>query len=230
MTRKAADRSLQLCEEQGSAFWIGWCKVLRGWANSQSGEADQAIDEIRDGIVAWRKQGSELGSHYFYVLLAEACGKANRLADGLAALDDAQAFADQTGEGYWVSEIHRVRGELFFAQCRDNQCRDNQCRDNQCRGDQCRDNASDREGTKRAEECFRTSLMLAQHHHAKSLELRAATSLAGLLRSAHRTIMSWWAPGPPGVSWLPVCRRIPQPKSCCWKRGGPMRIPTFKIL
>ncbi len=181
VTRKAADRSLQLCEEQGSAFWIGWCKVLRGWANSQSGEADQAIDEIRDGIVAWRKQGSELGSHYFYVLLAEACGKANRLADGLAALDDAQAFADQTGEGYWVSEIHRVRGELFFAQCRDNQCRDNQCRDNQCRGDQCRDNASDREGTKRAEECFRTSLMLAQHHHAKSLELRAATSLAGLL-------------------------------------------------
>ena len=168
VTRKAADRSLQLSEEQGSAFWIGWCKVLRGWAKSQSGEADQAIDEIRDGIVAWRKQGSELGSHYFYVLLAEACARANRLADGLAALDDAQAFADQTGEGYWVSEIHRVRGELFFAQYRDNQLRDN---------------AADRESTKRAEECFRTSLMLAQHHNAKSLELRAATSLAGLLRS-----------------------------------------------
>ena len=111
-------------------------------------------------------------------LLSRAClprraGRQIGNVDGLAALDDAQAFADQTGEGYWVSEIHRVRGELFFAQCRDNQCR----------GDQPHDNAADRESAKRAEECFRKSLMLAQHHKAKSLELRAATSLAGLLQS-----------------------------------------------
>jgi predicted ATPase len=104
-----------------------------------------------------------LGTHYFYVLLAEACAKANQIADGLAALDNAQAFADQTGEGYWVSEIHRVRGELFLAEGRDT--------------------ARDRDDSKRAEDCFRTSMMLAQHHNAKSLELRAATSLAGLLQS-----------------------------------------------
>ena len=113
-TRAAADKALTISQDQGFDFWIGWCQVLRGWARSQQGETDDAIDEINQGIVAWRKQGSELGCHYYYALLAEACMKAGKFDDAMRALDDGQNFADETGEGYYAPEIARLRGEFLL--------------------------------------------------------------------------------------------------------------------
>jgi len=115
-TRNDANKAIAIAEEHGFAFWIGWGQVLRGWARARQGEADTGIDEIREGIVAWRKQGSELGCHYYYTLLAEACAAAGRMDEAMTALDDGQKFADETEEGYYAPEIKRLRGEFILQQ------------------------------------------------------------------------------------------------------------------
>ena len=177
-TRDAAEKALAISQEQGFAFWIGWGQVLRGWARARQGEAHDAVDEIRSGIVAWRKQGSELGCHYYYAMLAEACAADGQMDGAMQALNDGQQFADETGEGYYLAEIWRLRGEFFLQQ--------------------------DAGATKRAEQCFVKALEISVSQEAKSLELRAAISLARLLEKtgnkgeAHSTLSAtfdWFTEG-----------------------------------
>ncbi len=60
----------------------------------------------------------------------------------------------QTERRYWEAETYRLKGELLLTLSADNRAE--------------------------AEACFRKALDVARRQHAKSLELRAATSLARL--------------------------------------------------
>ena len=155
-TRATAESALAIAQEHGFAFWYGWCGVMRGWAVAQQGQAKEAIAEIRQGIKDWRAQGSELGSHYYYVLLAEACIKAGKPDEAADALTEATKFADDTGEGFYRAEIFRVRGRVVLL----------------------KGSTAEQE----AEACFRSAIEVAREQNAKSLELRAARSLARLLQ------------------------------------------------
>ncbi|MEZ6057885.1 MAG: protein kinase [Planctomycetaceae bacterium] len=155
-TRTTAENALAIALQNGFAFWYGWCGVMHGWAIAQQGRAEEAIVEIRKGIVDWRAQGSELGSHYYYILLAEACAKGGKYDDAVLALKDATQFAAETGEAFFVSEIPRLRGKLMLTR--------------------------DANAVQDAESCYREALELARSQEAKSLELRAANSWARLLQ------------------------------------------------
>jgi len=68
---------------------------------------------------------------------------------------EALAVVDKTGEErYWEAELHRLKGELLLVLSTDK--------------------------TTEAEACFHQALNIARHQEAKSLELRAATSLSRL--------------------------------------------------
>jgi TOMM system kinase/cyclase fusion protein len=153
-TQATAARALALATEKGFAFWIGWAKALSGWALAQPGRGHEAAAEIRQGLAAWHAQGSELARTYFLALLAEACAVAGRPEEGLTALAEAQEFADATGERFWQAEIHRLQGELLLQH--------------------------DPLATPDAEVYFHQALAVAHRQQARSLELRAALSLARL--------------------------------------------------
>ena len=70
-------------------------------------------------------------------------------------LAEAHALADKTGEYFWQAELHRLRDELL-------------------RRDDGHESG--------AEACFQKALEISRNQSAKSLELRAATSLARLWR------------------------------------------------
>ena len=74
---------------------------------------------------------------------------------GLSALDEAIDSSRQSGVPYWDAELQRRKGELLLA--------------------------ADGVDRAAAEACFRRAIDIAQGQSAKSLELRAATSLARLL-------------------------------------------------
>jgi TOMM system kinase/cyclase fusion protein len=160
--RATAEKLLDISTQKGFAFWIGWGQVLHAWTLAETGAApaERAATELRQGLAAWRAQGSELGSTYFLELLAEVCARAGRIDEGLAALAEARAFAAATGEGYWRPEIHRLEGELLLKH--------------------------DPARAPEAEQCFQTAFDLARRQQARSLELRAAMSLARLERAQDR--------------------------------------------
>ena len=96
---------------------------------------------------------------YYLTLLADRCGKVGQLPQGLTVLDEAFAAQKKTSERFWEAELYRLKGEMLI-----------------------KTDSWKMESTvqKEVEECFQTALDIARHQGAKSLELRAATSLAHL--------------------------------------------------
>jgi predicted ATPase len=83
------------------------------------------------------------------------CREADRLDDGLSALTKALDAADENEERHHEAEIHRLKGELLLLQNKSN--------------------------AEQVEKSFCTAIEISRKQHAKSLELRAVTSLARLL-------------------------------------------------
>jgi len=90
--------------------------------------------------------------------------------EGLQGLAEALAAVQHTGERVWEAELHRLQGELVL----------------QTRHKPPVPESSMAYATGHtpqpaaAEACFHQALAVARHQQAKSLELRAATSLARL--------------------------------------------------
>jgi hypothetical protein len=105
-----------LPSEHGWSDLTGECgKVSRGWARSASGDIDQGIASIEDGIRDYRATGSILITPYWLVLKAEALHLANRTPEALAAIAEAEAVAHRTEERECFAELHRLKGVFLTA-------------------------------------------------------------------------------------------------------------------
>jgi predicted ATPase len=93
--------------------------------------------------------------------MAEALGRAGQVSEGLAAIEEALAWTDRTEDRWAIAELLRVKGELLLLH-----------------------GAPGAAAT--AEGHFRQALDWARRQGALSLELRAATSFARLLRDQGR--------------------------------------------
>ncbi len=152
--QERAEAVISLAMEQGFPHWRAQGAILRGWTLAQQGQAQAGIEQIHQGLSAFRATGAEAFRPYFLALLAEAQGITGQPEAGLTALAEALTLADTTGERWYEAELHRLKGELLLQQSSDHQAE--------------------------AETCFAQAMAIAQDQQAKSLELRAATSLARL--------------------------------------------------
>jgi predicted ATPase len=103
-----------------------------------------------------RNSGAILEFPHCWAALADACRVAGRIDEGLQAAADGLTQARDTSARFNEAELHRLRGELLLL------------------------GASSK--PEEAERCFRQAVEIAQRQGAKSLELRAATSLGRLLQ------------------------------------------------
>jgi predicted ATPase len=143
-----------VASEHGFAHWAACTRILQGWGDAQRGETTTAIARIRDGLAAYEATGARAGTPLFLTLLAEALALAEKIEEGLAALEDALAAAAVSGERGWDAEIHRLCGELT--------------------------GRLPHPDPAKAEDSFRTALAIAREQGTRGYELRAATSLARL--------------------------------------------------
>jgi predicted ATPase len=80
---------------------------------AEQGRNEEGIALIQEGLAASRATGAELWRPSFLCLLAEACRETGRLDDGLSALTEALAAADEHKNRPYEAEMHRVKGELL---------------------------------------------------------------------------------------------------------------------
>jgi predicted ATPase len=153
-TRAQAEAALTIAQEQGFAQRLAQAMILRGWALAKQGEGADGLSQMVQGLSTYRATGAEAWCHYWLILLAEAYGIATRYEDGLIALTEALALVAQNGECYYEAEAYRLKGDLLLAQSSDNRTE--------------------------TEACFHEAVAVARRQQAKSLELRAAMSLARL--------------------------------------------------
>jgi predicted ATPase len=118
---------------------------------------------MRRGLEASRAIGAELTLTWCLAILAEAYGKVGQAEEGLSVLAEALAVVEKTGERFYEAELYRLKGELLL---------------------KSRDQGSgvSIQQVSEAEECFCQAIEIARSQSAKSLELRAVTSLSRLLQ------------------------------------------------
>jgi class 3 adenylate cyclase/predicted ATPase len=177
VVQEQAEASMAFSTEQRVAQWLAQGTVLRGWALAAQGRGAEGIAQIRAGIVAWRATGAELIQPWNLAQLAEAYQQAGRVTEGLHVIAEALTLVEKTQERWWEGELHRLKGELLLAHIQDQ---------------------------REAEACFHHALTVARHQQAKSLELRAAMSLARqwqqqgkhiAARDLLASIYSWFSEG-----------------------------------
>jgi predicted ATPase len=157
--QKQAEEAIARAEKIGLASFSAQAIARHGAALIAQGRYQEGIAGMRQGISAIRATGGTPQTRYFY-LLASGLGKVGRPQEGLQVLEEGFASVAKTGEQTASPSLHHVKGDLLLAQ-----------------------NPS--EGAE-AERSFRTAIEIARRQSARSVELRASTSLARLLRDTGR--------------------------------------------
>jgi class 3 adenylate cyclase/predicted ATPase len=176
--REQAEAALAIATEQGSPVWAAMATIFRGWALAMQDRREEHLADIKRGIAAWQATGATSTVRYFRTLLAEASDLLGHPEDALQQLADAQTMREQQEDRWWEAEIYRLRGAMLLRHSMAPQAE--------------------------TETWFRRALDVAHSLQAKSLELRAATSLARLwhdqgkhaeARNLLAPIYSWFTEG-----------------------------------
>ena len=141
--------------------------IIRGWALAELGQGEAGIAQIGQGLAAALSTGAEFFRTYFLALLAHAHHSVGQSEAGLTVLAEALAQVEKTGERFWEAELYRLKGELLLMQDR---------------GMENKPTALFVE----VETCFHQAIEIARRQQAKSLELRATTSLCRLWQAQGR--------------------------------------------
>jgi predicted ATPase len=156
----SAEKSLEVSEEQRFSLYVILSRISRGRAVGDLGRLGEARSEIALGIEEARRKGIGFMLPMMDSWLADMHAKAGDNAHALAIVEQALTnISDVTGRS-WESELHRQRAQILLAL-------------NPSRA-------------REAEAHLKKSIEVARGQSAKSLELRAATSLAELWRAQGR--------------------------------------------
>jgi TOMM system kinase/cyclase fusion protein len=162
--QQLAEQTLTLSNEQGFPIWSAAATVVRGWASSLQMQNENGLEQIRQGIAAWKATGTNLYAPYWWALLTHALLARGKIAEAKAAIDTALSLDEQGEEHLALAEIYRLKGETLLRDIDDA--------------------ASD----KLAQQYLQKALAVAQRQSAKSWELRAAMSLTRLWKKQGRPI------------------------------------------
>ena len=123
-------------------------------------QAKAGLAEMRRGMDACVGLGMRIYQPYHQGVLAEAHLQAGETRIGLDLLEEAMRFVTESGAHLWEAELRRLKG-TFLTHLAPGEPHE-------------------------AEGCYQEAISVARHQQAKSLELRAAMSLARFWRNHGR--------------------------------------------
>jgi predicted ATPase len=161
----AAERYIEILARQSAehALIVLHARALgsTGVLASKRGDPGKGAQIIRDAL----RELDKSGYHAYPLLLgslAEALGAVGEIEQGLASIEMALSRCERNGERWYIADLLRIKGELILG-------------------------SNDPQATVKAEGEFSSSIEWARRQGALSWELRAATSLARLLRDQGRS-------------------------------------------
>ena len=159
-TLKQGGILLAVSHEHDLPTFTGAGHLLTGWAQAQQGQNAQGMAQMRQGLQLHAdKQAVSLP--LWMSLLIDTSRRIGQVEEGLALVGEALGLVEQTEERYFEAELHRLQGELLLQQSPHE--------------------PSDGEAS------LTKALAVARQQEAKSLELRAAMSLALLWQQQDKT-------------------------------------------
>ena len=151
-----ADELAVLAEEKDASLWRASGILWRGCLLTMTGKASDAISAITTGLAALRSTGSTMWMPLLLTYLAKAYAELGQCGDAWRCIGEAMTTVETTKEKWCESEVDRVAGEILLR--------------------------SPQPDRAKAEGYFERALTVARTQQARSLELRAAMSMARLWR------------------------------------------------
>ena len=176
--------------EFGLPYFDAQGSILLGAALAGQGQYEEGIAKMRQGLAAQRATGGQGLLQYWLTMQLEAYIATGQFEEGRTVLEEALTIRPKYGDRYWEEEVYRLNGELLLAQAG--------------RNPEAQSGKKNAAMEVEAEACFRRAIATAREQKTKSLELRAATSLArlwqqqGKEKQAHKMlaeIYNWFTEG-----------------------------------
>ena len=150
------DELVALADEKGASLWKAWGMLNRGCTFRLTGKAPEAVQTIPSALTAFRATGATLYVPMYLSNLAMVHAELDHFDDAWRCMGEAMTAVETTKEKCYEAEVHRVAGEIALK--------------------------SPEPDAAKAQAYFERALSVARAQEAKSWELRAATSLARLMR------------------------------------------------
>lgn len=143
-------------------------EFMQGISQVQKKALETGLTNISRGLETLQAIGTRSMLSMRFTFHAEAFLRYGQMEQATRILQQAEDFIEETGERFYQAETLRVKGEMLLIQSPDN--------------------------AEKAEACFKQAIQVAKHQEAKTLELRAAMSLArlwqgqGRIEEAHKML------------------------------------------
>jgi predicted ATPase len=151
-----ADELVALADEKGAAERKALGLLAKGRILAPSGKAADAVRALASGLAAWQSMGATARMPAYKSHLGRAYAELGQFDDAWRCIGEALTAIDTTKERWFEAEVNRVAGEVV--------------------------RRSPEWDAPKVEAYFEHALAVARQQHAKSWELRAAMSMAGLWR------------------------------------------------
>ncbi len=150
--REYARLALEYAKKHGVETRLIQCAMLLSAGELLFDPRQEAIADLQQNLRRWQLIGSRIFETFWLSCVAEAYLRIDQPDDGLTFIERAHKVAQETGEKFYIPEIHRLWGELLIAKSKRN--------------------------TVTAKKKFWTSVEHARKSGARTLELRTLVSLS----------------------------------------------------
>jgi len=154
--REISARAHPIAIETANLDLANLCELNFGWIRAQEGGYADGVDRMKNALADRPPGASCYYRSFFLSALADVLYRNGMYQEGQRYLQQAHKEADQSGEHWWLAELHRLDGKLYVTM--------------------------DDGDLERARASFQKALDISRRQEAKILELRAASDMSRLLR------------------------------------------------
>jgi class 3 adenylate cyclase len=159
-----AENLLRTSQQHGVELFVMLADVALGWARGRLGDARSGANELRRSLAEYTSKGNRLFVPPVLALLAELESAAGDAERAQSAIDEGLTMAQEGGQYYADSFLHRLRGDLLL-----------------------KVNPNDPEPAAAA---YKTAVEVSEHQGMRTYRLLASLSLAKLHLSTTRSARS----------------------------------------
>ena len=145
-----------VADEKGALLWKATGMMFEGCVLASTGKSSEAIERLTAGSIGYQSTGATLFMTWFLSYLTPAYVELGQFNDAWRRIGEMMTAVQTTKESWWEADLHRIAGEVALK--------------------------SPEPDAAKAEAYFERALAVARQQQAKSLELRAAMSMARLWR------------------------------------------------
>jgi tetratricopeptide (TPR) repeat protein len=180
----AAEALEALAREHEMKLHCLLAESIAAYARGRLNDPANGVVELEKALAAVADQGAKVAREFWEAPLAEFEAEAGSVVSALARIDKALTVTHQGECRYYLSLLHRVRGDLLLKR--------------------------DPDEPSLAEEAFSAAIAVAKEQGARSYRLQAALALAKLYRSTGRPVEAYaiLAPALEGFSPTPEMPEI----------------------